>query len=120
MSKLDKLVMRFAGMNRFGTEGGVPEAKSFKYWVGDRNVIHAKDPGGDDYQVFASNNDGFELWMGWGSHWKYHLNENEVRSLFWWILWEWYGRARWFGLRRPLYYWALKRHVKNFKRSNNA
>jgi hypothetical protein len=70
----------------------------------------------DGYQVWTSNNDGFELWMGWDKQWDHHLNQDEVRALFWWILFEWFGRARWFGLRRPIYYWALKRHVAQFKK----
>ena len=112
---INKAVMRLTGTDSWNDgQYGPPEAKAFRYRVGNNKVIPLKtrEPG---YQVWASNNDGFELWMGWAKHWDHHLNQDEVRTLFWYILIEWFMKARWFGLRRPLYYWALKRYVKQFK-----
>ena len=120
MVKIEDLVMRLTGTNKFGdAQYTPPEPKNFRYRIANNKVIVPDDldtPPRGEYQVFASNNDGFELWMGWGNQWKYHLNQSEVRALFWWILWEWYGRSRWFGLRRPIYYWALRRHVAQFRK----
>jgi hypothetical protein len=108
----DKWIMHRTGSTALGMEGNVPEAKAFRYRMARQKVIPLK---GQDrskgYQLFASNNDGFELWFGWDNHWNYHINQYEVRALFWWILWEWYAKARWFGIRRPVYYWALRRHI---------
>ena len=63
--------------------------------------------------VWENGNDGFELWIGWPHEWKHHVRHDEVRALFWWLLVEYFGRSRWFGLRRPVYYWALRRHVRS-------
>lgn len=111
---LNQIVMRLTG-TEFGGSYGPPEAKTFRYRIGHGKVFPLKnrEPG---YQLFASNNDGFELWMGWDTQWDYYLRQEEVRALFWWILIEWFAKARWFGLRRPIYYWALKRHVAVFKK----
>lgn len=67
--------------------------------------------------VFASNNDGFELWMGYPNEWRFHIRHEEVRRLFWWLLFRWFAQARWFGLRRPIYYWALTREVASLRRA---
>jgi hypothetical protein len=114
---LNKLVMRLTGSDSFGDgQYGPPEATAFRYQLSGSKGITEVTSDADGYQVFASNNDGFELWMGWHNQWDNHLRAEEVRALFWWILFEWFGRARWFGLRRPIYYWALHRHVSQFRR----
>lgn len=116
MIDINKLIMRLTGQDHWGDgQYGPPEANTFRYRVGNNKVIPRKDED-SDYQVFASNNDGFELWMGWNNSWYYHLNQSEVWALFKWIAIEWYLKARWLGLRRPLYYWALHRHVEGFKK----
>jgi len=51
------------------------------------------------------------LWVGWPDRWKHYVRDDEVRALFWWLLIRWYGQARWFGLRRPVYYWALRSYL---------
>lgn len=112
---INKVVMRLTGTDSWNDgQYGPPEPKPFRYRVGRTKVIPRKDedPG---YQVFASNNDGFELWVGWDNQWDAHFNQAEVRALLRYLIFEWFMKARWFGLRRPLYYWALKRHVKQFK-----
>ena len=60
--------------------------------------------------VLANNNDGFELWFGTRDRWSHHMSSGEVRTLTRYLLWDWYVKARWLGLRRPIYYWALHRH----------
>ena len=67
--------------------------------------------------VLASNNDGFELWLGTPHKWYHHMGEREVRLLTRYLLWDWYVKARWLGLRRPLYYWALHRHLAKWRRN---
>lgn len=112
---INKVVMRFAGDDRYGDgQACPPEAKPFRYRIGHGKVYPLKDKS-SGYQIWRGDNDGFELWMGWDRHWDHHLRQEEVRALFWYLLFEWFMKARWFGLRRPIYYWALKRHVRQFQ-----
>ena len=114
-------IMEFVGQDRFGDgEAMPPEARALRYVVERKSIRRVEQREVAEHQVIASNNDGFELWLGWNSRWDTHLREPEVRALFWWLLWEWFGRARWFGLRRPLYYWALRRHLDRFKKREAA
>ncbi len=114
-----KWVMDLVGTDTWGDrEGRPPEPKALRWrWEGRTFVKLPKDQIlRHEYQVVTANNDGSEVWFGWNDAWKNHMNAREVRALTWWLLWEWYAKARWFGLRRPIYYWALNRHVNRFNR----
>lgn len=105
-------------MNAIGTDFGgsdsPPYPRALYYHFEGRRLI--RDTKCDsETQVIASNNDGFEVWFGWGDRWTHNMGQTEVRAFFWWLLWEWYAKARWFGLRRPIYYWALRRHVRQLR-----
>lgn len=107
--------MKVAGTGYAGNDSNPPEANSFLYNVEGRKLTKVEPGQHREYQVFAANNDGTELWLGYGDRWKYWLSGVEVRALFWWLLWEWYAKARWFGLRRPIYYWALRRSLRKYR-----
>lgn len=109
-------VITYTGIDFGGGARRPPEAKTFRYVV-DNDGLHPVTNTADEYQVFASNNDGMELWLGYRDQWKYHMSTPEVKALFWWILWEWYVKARWFGLRRPIYYWALRKSIRKSKKN---
>jgi hypothetical protein len=112
---IEERVMKATGTNVWGDGQAMPpEPKPLRYRFEGRDMVPA-EAGDREYQIIASNNDGFELWFGWNDHWEHHMGSSEVRALFWWLLWEWYAKARWFGLRRPIYYWALRRHVNRFR-----
>ena len=73
-----------------------------------------KDFGKDAYPELAVwQNDGFELWIGMGYEWHTHMPRKQVRSLALFILWS--DVRLWFGLRRALWYWALRRKVRKYK-----
>lgn len=99
-----KAVMKATGRHHPSFGGGPPEAPT----------LHTHHHG--LHQIVASDNDGFEVWFGFYDKWNHHIHEREARRLFWWLLFRWFGQARWFGLRRPIYYWALSRHVEQFQR----
>lgn len=92
-----------------------PEPKPLRYVMRGRKLQRVESSAAE-YQIITPNNDGFELWFGWNSRWNHHISEREVRALFWWLLWDWYAKARWFGLRRPVYYWALRRHLNLWRK----
>lgn len=111
---IETKIMEIVGKDFAGNDA--PPYPRPLYYRCDGNGLLRVETCDRDTQVISSNNDGFEVWFGWGDHWKHHMGEAEVRALFWWLLWEWYAKARWFGLRRPIYYWALRRHVRRFQR----
>lgn len=97
-----------AVMALVGTEHGgnydPPAAKTVRYpWQGLED------------RVFAANNDGFELWFGYPDRWTWHLDNDEVRRLTKYLIIEWWVKARWLGLRRPIYYAALRSAVKPYR-----
>jgi len=68
----------------------------------------------DNIQVARTHcNDGFELWLGTYQRWYTFYQAKEARRLAWFILWEWWMRDTWFGLKRKLWYWALHEQCKS-------
>lgn len=57
-------------------------------------------------RVVQVNNDGFELMIGYPDKWQVTLTRHEARILARFVLW--WMVADWFGLRRAVWYWALK------------
>jgi hypothetical protein len=106
-------------MDAVGTEyGGThspPEARTLYYWNG-REVPR----GTDEAYVIAANNDGTELWIGTPHQWYHHMGSPDVRLLLRWLIVDWYIKARWLGLRRPIYYWALHRELARWRRQTRA
>ena len=61
----------------------------------------------DDVKVFSTGDDGFVLWIGYPHKWHFSVDRSEARRLAWFVLWTWWARGEWFGLRRWAYYRAL-------------
>ncbi len=57
------------------------------------------------------NNDGFELWLGYWNKWHVFYQQEHARQLAWFILWDWWAKSTWFGLKRKIWYWALHQIV---------
>ena len=73
------------------------------------------DFGPDSYpEIAVWNNDGFELWLGMKYEWHTHMPRSQARRLAWFILWS--DVRLWFGLRRKLWYWALRKQLKRSRR----
>src|SRR5512139_3216821 len=45
-------------------------------------------------------NDGFELWLGYRTKWLAHYRAEDARRLAWFILWTWWVKGTWCGLKR--------------------
>jgi hypothetical protein len=68
-------------------------------------------------RIFANNvNDGMELWFGYPHKWGWHISNREMRLLTRYLIWDIWIKARWFGLRRPIYYWALRSKVSGYRK----
>ena len=73
-----------------------------------------KDFGPDTYpSVAVWNNDGFELWLGTSHAWHTHMPRKQARALALHILW--CDVRLWFGLRRKVWYWALRQKVRKYR-----
>lgn len=74
----------------------------------------------DGRPMFTANtsNDGSELWIAYshGGKWLVHFRHNDARRLARFILWRWWVRGTWCGVRRRIWYWALRRNVARMKR----
>ena len=103
-----RAIMNLTGSEVFaGSPGDPPQARTLYY--ADGVEVGRDNPGA---YVIASNNDGFELWIGTRHMWYTHLRSDEVWLLTKWLMWDWYVKARWLGLRRPIYYWALRCYLR--------
>ena len=73
--------------------------------------------GPDAYPELAVwNNDGFELWIGMGYEWHTHMPRSQARRLAWFIFTS--DVLIWFGLRRKLWYWALNRRLRKWRKGH--
>ena len=96
-------VMRAIGTNTFN-DGGPrhPPGDGWTLRFGEQ-----RERGSDEKQEVACwLNDGFELWLGWPDKWHVFYKAKHARTLACWILWCWI--KQWFGLRRWIYYKALR------------
>lgn len=62
-------------------------------------------------------NDGFEIGIGYPSEWHAMYRDKDARKLAWFILWDWWAVATWFGLKRKIWYSALYYIVKQRRNS---
>lgn len=61
----------------------------------------------------TDNNDGFDLWLGYRHEWHVFYPAAEARRLAWFILWTWWIKGTWCGLKRKIWYGALHIKVEN-------
>jgi hypothetical protein len=67
------------------------------------------DDDGRPMYVARPLNDGFELWLGYRHQWLFTCRAADARRLAWFVLWRWWVVGTWCGLRRWLWYRALRR-----------
>jgi hypothetical protein len=73
------------------------------------NIVKGKCKAADDYEIATTDcNDGFELWLGNLYEWHAFYNAKDARRLAWFILWTWWAKGTWFGLKRWLWYKSLR------------
>lgn len=67
------------------------------------------DDGNPMYTATTYNNDGFELWICYtGGKWLFSCRKEYALDLAKFILWDWWILATWCGVKRRLWYWALR------------
>lgn len=65
----------------------------------------------------TDNNDGFDLWLGWRSEWHVFYKAKHARQLALFILWTWWIKGTWCGLKRKIWYWGLHVETEKMMRS---
>jgi len=85
--------------------------------LGFRLRDYGVEGGRESYYYVGTSNDGFELWLGTNSKWDTFMNAREARRLAWFILWRWWARGTWFGLRRAIWYRLLHRRINRWARA---
>jgi hypothetical protein len=61
------------------------------------------------YTATTYNNDGFELWIAYTKGpWLTHFRASDARRLAIIILWDWWIKSTWLGLKRALWYRSLR------------
>ena len=102
-----RMVMRAVG-DEYGGNTTLP---------GDNATIHLREyPEENDYLCARVSEDAYSLWIGTAHRWHTHMSRDEAFVLGRFIIWRWWIRAEWCGLRRAVYIWALHRHVARFQR----
>lgn len=78
-------------------------------------VFGEPDDDGEPMHIATTyNNDGFELWLGYRKgRWNVFYRDNHARRLAWFIIWDWWIKSTWFGLKRKIWYQALHYRVEN-------
>lgn len=78
---------------------------------GDNLALRIPLAGGtdpEDYTVYYVNEDASSFWIGYPRKWLWHTGRKEARRMAWFILWDWWAKKEWFGLRRWLYLKGLR------------
>ena len=77
---------------------------------GSRGHLEFGGDDGDGKQMYVAmfGNDGFEIMLGTPHRWHVFYSAREARRLAWFILWHWWAKATWFGIRRRIWYWSLR------------
>ena len=107
-----KRIMNLVGTDVWDDGDGKPPQARTMYHCNGQEVPR----GHREAMIVAANNDGAELWFGYPDRWAWHIGGRDVRLLTRYLVWDWHVKARWLGLRRPIYYWALHRHLAAWRR----
>lgn len=65
--------------------------------------------------VFSGLNDGFEVGIGFLDQWHCMLRRPTALRLAWFILWTWWAKGQWFGLKRVIWYGTLRRMLARWE-----
>lgn len=94
--------------------GEAPPGSTLKVRFGGHN-------GEPLYSATTHGNDGHDIWIAnEKGNWIIFFSQKAARKLAWFILWDWWAKGTWFGLKRMLWYWALDKKVEETKRYNKS
>lgn len=98
-------IMRWAGTEWGGND----------HPPGDHMSLKIPFENSEEYRVYHIGEDGHTLWIGFRDDWHWHMDRPDAHKVAKFIIWDWWIKAEWFGLRRWAYYKALHRAVNKYK-----
>mgnify|MGYP001612174797 CR=1 FL=1 len=105
----ESVLYDWLGQEWCGTTG--PPANHLTLYVEDPHLRDRK-------YVFSTLNDGFELGIGYPHSWLCIIRKEVALKAAWFIIWRWWIRGTWCGLRTAIWYWLLNRRVNRYKAVN--
>jgi hypothetical protein len=108
--KIEDWIYDHLGIEWCGKGGGMAPP-------GDHLTLEFGEPNDDGRPVYVASttNDGFELYVGFRNEWLFHCWAGDARRIAWFVLWDWWIKSTWFGLKRIIWYWALGRRVAKYR-----
>lgn len=74
------------------------------------------DDGGHPMNVVITNEGGSSMWIAYRhGAWQFHTDTKYAYQLARWIIWDWWVKATWCGIRRKIYFWALKHDIDTWR-----
>jgi len=106
-------------MNIYATIRKFASASNKDYSVPGDNLRFefGPDDGGKPMNVAVTNEFGSSLWIAYNhsGEWRFHTDARYAFRLAWWILWHWWVKATWCGIKTRLYFWALRKELRPLK-----
>lgn len=65
--------------------------------------------------VFAALDDGGSIGIGRPDEWNIIMDTKVALHLAWFVLWTWWAKGTWFGLKRAIWYSTLRRIIRGYK-----
>lgn len=110
--QISRWITNNLGDNFWGEGNNCPPGTAQKLIFGEPD-----DDGIPMHIATTYNNDGFELWIGYRKGaWELFFKAEHARRLAWFILWDWWAKGTWFGLKRKIWYWGLHNIVESYKK----
>ena len=80
-------------------------------------TLYAKDKRYEKLEyVFSTLGDGFELGIGYPHEWLAIIPKSVALRGAWFIIWRWWIRGTWCGLRQVIWYWLLNRRCASYRK----
>ena len=77
-------------------------------------VFNTDEDGDPEIMITTTIGKGFEVCLGTPHTYQAAYKAKDARRLAWFILWTWWAKGTWFGLKRRLWYKALHRKVRKY------
>jgi hypothetical protein len=105
LNRVAKIIDERLGTEWGGKGGGMHPPGDHLRWESPANNMW-----NESMYVGGTSNDGSDMNIGYRDADRYllALRHEEARSLAWFIIWRWWARGTWFGLKRRIWYWALR------------
>jgi len=110
---MKRIKFKLAGIieHLFSGPDGTPPGDYLRYEFGEE-----KNWDGGNLWVAHTTNDGFEVGIAYNEtgQWAIFMRQKAARQFAKFVLWDWWAKSTWFGLKRVIYYKVLSIVVSSF------